>query len=103
MERHFFGNENIVDMLKDQFNAEGKSFDVKKISQAAYNFKKRTYEGLLDKLYLNVSREELESLVSQNDADHPAKLETVYNCKGRHKKWGPTEGRRKPLAQLAAA
>lgn len=98
VERHFFGNENIVDMLKDQFTAEGKSFDVKKISQAAYNFKKRTYEGLLDKLYLNVKREELEELISQNDADHPPKLETVYNCKGRHKRWGSTEGRRKPKA-----
>lgn len=103
VEKHFFGNEKIVDLMKDQFGAENQEFTVKQISQAAYNFKKKHYDALLDKLYLNVSRDELLELASQNDSDHPPKLETIYNTKGRHKKWGPTEGRRKPSAQLAEA
>ena len=76
----------MVDIVKDQFAAEGKNFTVKQISQASYNFKKRTYEAILDKLYLNIGREELECLASQNDADHPARVETIYNTKFRREK-----------------
>ncbi len=86
LERHFFQNEKLVDIMKEDFKAKRNDYTVKQISQAAYNFKKRSYEELLDKLYLNVTKQELKDLVSQNDSDHPAKMETVYNTKCRQKR-----------------
>jgi hypothetical protein len=86
VEKIFFENESLVDIVKDQFASKGKQFTVKQISQASYNFKKRTYESLLDKLYLNVSREDLETLASQNDEDHPPRMETIYNTKFRRER-----------------
>lgn len=87
VERHFFENEALVDIIREKLSAEKGGYTIKQLSQAAYNFKKKNYEKILDKLSLNVSRDELRDLARQNCEDHPQKFETIYNTKYRREKY----------------
>lgn len=87
VDAHFFSGESLYELVKKESLAAGKELSIKQISQAAYNFKRRVYDRLLDKLYLNVTKQELMDNASKPVQRHPLEYLTLSdrNAIGRAK------------------